>query len=178
MGNDVKPIVINLGCGFHKEPEMINVDAYDNCKPDVLWDLNVMPWPWGDKSVDGIFASHLMEHLADWFSAFNECSRILKPGGMLQIHVPDHTSTEDMGYIDHHALFTRLSFHMIMAEEKRGANAWAVAQPVVPLKMIQYAKVVRPQFIKWWFPKWLLKFCTEHLVNFALEQRFIFIKTG
>lgn len=176
MGEDVRPVILNIGCGFRKIDEAINVDAFSNCEPDIQWDLNKMPWPWRDNSVDGIYASHIMEHLTDWFAAFVECARILKPGGTLEIRVPDHTSTQDMGYIDHHHILTRYSFHMILRNPQRGANAWAVAQNVIPLVMTQYIKIPKLEYVRWWFPKGLLRFCCDHLVNFCHEQQFTFIK--
>ena len=41
-----EPLVLNLGCGYSKEPGMTNVDAFDVCEPDVVWNLNNFPWPW------------------------------------------------------------------------------------------------------------------------------------
>jgi SAM-dependent methyltransferase len=178
MGTDVQKTIINLGCGFRKIEGAINVDAFSNCSPDVLWNLNERPWPFGDESVDMIHAHQVMEHLDDWWSAIKECTRILKRGGTLEISVPDHTSTQDMGYIDHKHILTRYSFHLILGEQQRGANAWAKQEEQVPLCMTQYVRIIQGQYVKWWIPKRILKFCADHMVNFVQEQRFSFIKTG
>jgi SAM-dependent methyltransferase len=98
MGEDDSKVILNIGCGFRKMKGAVNVDAFPNCEPDVLWNLNKTPWPWADESVDMIHAHQVMEHLDDWWAALKECSRILKVGGTLEISVPDHTSTIDMGY--------------------------------------------------------------------------------
>lgn len=177
MGEDAEKVILNLGCGFRPIEGAINVDAFENCKPDVLWNLNKTPWPWEDESVDMIYAYQVMEHLDSWWSAFKECARILRAGGTLEIAVPDHTTTQDMGYIDHKHILTRYSFHLILGEMERGANAWARQEERVPLKMTQYIRIVKNEYVKWWTPKWLLRFCTEHMVNFVQEQRFSFIKT-
>lgn len=176
MGTHVKPTLLNLGCGLNKLHGWINVDGFGD--PDVMWDLNKTPWPWRNEAVDAIYMNHVMEHLADWIIAFKECARILKPGGSLYINVPDHTSTMSMGYIDHLHVLSPYSFHMINDQEKRGTNAWAREQGVIPLKMTQYVRVPFPVYVRWWFPKWLLKFCCNHLVNFCHEQRFVFHKTS
>jgi predicted SAM-dependent methyltransferase len=49
----------------------------------------VMPWP--DSSVDLIIASHFLEHItrAEGDQFLKECFRVLKPGGILRITVPD-----------------------------------------------------------------------------------------
>ncbi len=177
MGENDKKIILNIGCGFRHMEEAINVDAFENCKPDVLWNLNNFPWPWADNSIDMIYAIHVMEHLEDWWPAFLECVRILKPGGVFEMYVPDYTSVEDMGYIDHHHIICRLSFHLILNERQRGTNAWARTQNIVPVKMTRYLRMPHPHLVKWWMPKRLLRFCCDHMVNFVHEQRFTFIKT-
>ena len=178
MGENVKQVHLNLGCGLNKLEGFINVDGFSTCNPDVIWDLNKTPWPWRNTSVDSIFLNHVMEHLADWMKAFKECARILKYGGTLQINVPDHTSTASMGYIDHLHVFSMFSFHMCNAKEKRGTNAWARTQDVIPLEMTRCLRVPHQGFIRWWIPKRVLLFCCNHLTNFCHEQRFTFIKVN
>lgn len=39
--------------------------------------------PWLDNSMDVCLMPELLEHVPDWESCLNECSRILKPGGVL-----------------------------------------------------------------------------------------------
>ena len=82
--------VLNLGCGFakFKSPNVTNVDAFDICKPDLVHDLNVMPLPFEDNSFDLILANHIFEHLPKWWDCFNECARVLKPCGRLEVYVP------------------------------------------------------------------------------------------
>ena len=85
LGANAQPLLLNLGCGTYRRPEYVNVDAFAVCKPDVVWDLNETPYPWPDNSVDGIMMTHVLEHLENWWGAFTECARILKPGGTLVI---------------------------------------------------------------------------------------------
>lgn len=49
------------------------------------------PFPLSSESVDCIFTSHVLEHLfpADAELALTECLRILRPGGVLRVVVPD-----------------------------------------------------------------------------------------
>ena len=49
--------------------------------------------PVGDKSCAGVYASHVLEHLAldDFHTALKETFRILKPGGRFRALVPDLT---------------------------------------------------------------------------------------
>ena len=179
------PRILNLGCGFKKfiGTNAVNVDFMANCVPDILWDLNVAPWPWAEnESFDLIRALHVFEHLTDWWPAFCECARVLKVGGLLEVRVPDESSATALTYRDHHSAFTINSFHGIMDNEKvphrSGTNAWALSlDGTVPFKIIFYAQVPFKRY-DWminWAP-WLLKFCAAHLRNFIWEQVFVFKK--
>lgn len=52
--------------------------------------------PFADKIVDLIFAEHVVEHITscDAYRFLEECYRILKPGGEINIIVPDPTKIE------------------------------------------------------------------------------------
>jgi ubiquinone/menaquinone biosynthesis C-methylase UbiE len=156
---------------------MINVDAFASCHPDVVHDLNVTPYPWADNSVDGIQMRHVLEHLPNWWEAFCECARILKPGGYLRIHVPDESSETALTYRDHVRVFSNASFHGIRGRPS-GTNAWATTvEGSIPLVQEFYAQVPYKQY-EWmvrWCP-WLLRFCANHLRNFIWEQQFVFRK--
>ncbi len=174
------PVLLNLGCGFNKLDGHVNVDAFDNCDPDVVHDLDAFPYPWSDNSVDGIEFWHTLEHLQDWWSSFLECARILKPGGYLHIRVPDESSSTALTYRDHYHVFGLNSFHGIQGRT-HGTNAWAEEErDRVPLVLESYAQVPFEQYYwmtRWPF-RWLLRFCAQHLRNFIWEQRFVFRKIG
>ncbi len=169
-------IFLNLGCGNNKLPGYTNVDAYGN--PDQVWDLNVFPYPWDNDSVEVIEMCHVLEHLEDWWYAFKECARILKPGGTLHIRVPDESSRTALTYRDHNHIFSLYSFHGIQ-ERAAGTNAWASSEEdSVPLKLESYARTPHKEY--YWmirFPR-ILKFCADHMRNFIHEQRFLFRKVG
>lgn len=177
MGKDGKPLLLNLGCGFNKFSTHINVDAFPNCEPDVVWDLSKTPYPWPDNTFDGIDIFHVLEHVENWWGCFTECARILKPGGYLQVRVPDESSKSALTYRDHLHVFSQHSFHGIQGFAQ-GSNAWAeTVKESIPLKMQSYVQVPFEQY-HWmakWAP-WLLRFCADHLRNFIWEQRFIFVK--
>jgi SAM-dependent methyltransferase len=174
--NDNK-IVLNIGCGFRKTLGAINVDGYASCNPDVLWNLNDIPWPWEDNSIYYIQAYHIFEHIVDWWAAFNECARILRPEGILEIRMPDASSDSALTYRDHLHVFNLFSFHGTLdALRGREVNAWFNEQPPVPLHLTEYWQVPFREYF--WMPNWMLKFCSKHLRNFIWEQRFKFKKAN
>lgn len=80
---------LNLGCCDSPKPGYVNVDLRAYPGVDVVHDLSNFPWPWDDSSVDEIYASHIIEHIADRVGVMNECWRVLKPGGRLSLIYPD-----------------------------------------------------------------------------------------
>jgi len=82
MAPKAEPVKINLGCGTNK------LDGWRNHDADVDITKRL---PFDDASVDAILAEHCVEHI-DYYSAlrfFAECKRVLKPGGVLRVCVPD-----------------------------------------------------------------------------------------
>lgn len=95
-----------LGCGNStvkhvKGPDdkddwnhLIRLDIDPDCKPDVLHDLNVTPWPFDDAMFDEVHAYEVLEHLGrqgdykSFFAHFSEIWRILKPEGRLYATTP------------------------------------------------------------------------------------------
>ena len=83
---------LNLGCGNYKLDDCINVDKLDIYQPDVLHDLEVVPWPFESNSADNMVLSHVLEHLGQSPSLFiqilKEIYRVAKNGCLLLIDVP------------------------------------------------------------------------------------------
>jgi len=81
---------INLGCGSIIKKDMINIDFFFEKGIDYGADLRY-PLRIPSNSVDGIVCEHTMEHILykDDEKLLSECYRILKPGGVLRIILPD-----------------------------------------------------------------------------------------
>jgi SAM-dependent methyltransferase len=106
-------VKINLGCGSQILEGWANVD-YSlgatmakipffnrlNRKLGLFstnWDKRIIlhdlrkPFPWADASADVVYSSHTLEHFTrpDGLTFLKECFRVLKPGGLIRIVVPD-----------------------------------------------------------------------------------------
>jgi len=83
---------LNLGCGFNKKTGYVNVDMFEECQPDLLYDLELLPWPWPDSSVDRVLFNHSLEHLGQNHRVFlgmmKELYRVCRNGAQVEIHVP------------------------------------------------------------------------------------------
>lgn len=99
--------LLNLGCGYPRfpEPEWTNLDNLhahllegmperenlDKEENYINFDVLAGPLPFPDETFDGVLASHFFEHFdaQDGLKLMIECRRILKPGGVLLVSVPD-----------------------------------------------------------------------------------------
>jgi predicted SAM-dependent methyltransferase len=80
----------NLGCGNHICAGWINIDIRCTGPGVVVHDLSKgIPLP--DASCDVVYHSDILEHLTrpDAQLFMRECFRVLKPGGILRVAVPD-----------------------------------------------------------------------------------------
>jgi len=81
---------LHLGCGIRPLEGAINHDLEKHSDfVDVVWDLDVTPWPWQDEEFDKIIALDVLEHLkTDVDVWLDECWRILQPDGLLVLRLP------------------------------------------------------------------------------------------
>jgi SAM-dependent methyltransferase len=94
--------VLNAGCGFidmmqnpyaemtFKDWEVIKLDVVEQTKADIVNDIREMT-DVKDSSFDGIWSQHVLEHLhtGDVHKTLGEFYRVLKPGGVLALYIPD-----------------------------------------------------------------------------------------
>ena len=83
---------LHLGCGNKLLPNYINVDKYGS--PDILKDLEELPWDWDDDSIEEILMVHVLEHLGQstevYLGIWKELYRICKNNALISITVPHH----------------------------------------------------------------------------------------
>src|SRR5260370_8558403 len=83
--------VLDLGCGASKRQGAIGVDRYPLRGVDLVCDLN-RPLPFSDDTIDGVFASHVFEHMESFLQLMEELWRISKPGAWIHIWAPHLSS--------------------------------------------------------------------------------------
>jgi predicted SAM-dependent methyltransferase len=103
---DAGPLSLNLASGHHPKQGWVNVDLFQTAA-DLHLDLR-RPLPFRDNSARYIYAEHFFEHLeypnvvesmgwtleqpanpSEAMQFLRECRRVLAPGGILDIVVPD-----------------------------------------------------------------------------------------
>lgn len=99
--------------GHEKWNHLITLDKNPDHRPDVVWDLEVMPLPFEDDSFDEIHAYEVLEHCGRqgdyrfFFRQFEEFHRILKPNGKFVATVPLPTSPWAWGDPSHTRIFPK-----------------------------------------------------------------------
>lgn len=87
--------------------DLVKVDIDPDVNPDLVWDLDVLPYPWKDAEFDEIHAYEVLEHCGTqgdgkfFFAQFAEFYRVLKPDGFMCISVPMWDSDQAWGVPDH-----------------------------------------------------------------------------
>jgi len=91
------PVKLNLGCGYRKKEDFVNIDYNPKCDPDVQLDivsfgLNM----WEDNSVDEVRAWDFLEHvpLGKTIFVIEEIFRVLRHDGKFEHFTP---STDGRG---------------------------------------------------------------------------------
>lgn len=100
-------LLIHLGCGKRYLPGYVHVDLAEYEHIDYRHDLRTLPM-FSDGCADLIYSSHTLEYLdrVEVQEALREWRRVIKPGGMLRLAVPDfealvevYRRTGDLNYV-------------------------------------------------------------------------------
>lgn len=143
MNAVLKPVerkkVLLLGCGtsrdkrvkFEASPEkdftdndLVTCDMDQDLTPapDVIHDLDRLPYPFADNEFDEIHAYEVLEHCGTqgdgkfFFGQFAEFYRILKPGGYMMISVPMWDDMVAWGVPDHKRVLPSCIFNFLSPE--------------------------------------------------------------
>jgi SAM-dependent methyltransferase len=103
-------LVLHVGSGRKKLKGAVTLDINPRCEPDVVWDLDVFPYPFPDSTFDAIMCAHVIEHLDNVISVMEQLHRIAKPGGRVWIRVPHYTSLNFNTDPTHRHAFSSRSF--------------------------------------------------------------------
>ncbi|HVS62087.1 MAG TPA: methyltransferase domain-containing protein [Thermoanaerobaculia bacterium] len=98
---------LNFGSGLERQQDWLTVDIRSHVRPDLVWDLDQLPYPLPEHHYDLILAHDVIEHLRAPLRALEEAHRLLRPDGRIEITTPhfscsnsftDPTHLHHLGY--------------------------------------------------------------------------------
>src|ERR1700729_1771598 len=90
---------LHIGCGKRFIPGFVHVDIQPARHIDVVADVRNLDFA-ESGSVDLVYACHLLEHFGrmEYRAVLSEWLRVLKPGGILRLSVPDFAACAALYY--------------------------------------------------------------------------------
>jgi predicted SAM-dependent methyltransferase len=82
--------MLNFGCGATFHQDWVNLDASPVSPEIIAFDIS-RDFPFEAGTFDAVYGSHVLEHLDPYAAndVLRDCNRILKPGGIIRVAVPD-----------------------------------------------------------------------------------------
>lgn len=114
--SEVSKKILDVGCGQNKFPGAIGIDANPRTQADIIHDLGVFPYPFGDDEFDEVISRHVIEHVPDVLGFVNELHRITKPGGRIKIVTPHYSNPDWATDPTHRNHFNSYSFTCFMPD--------------------------------------------------------------
>jgi len=102
--------VLEIGAGPVRKPGVTTLDYRASVSPDILHDLDNLPWPVSDASFDAIYMFSVIEHVSEPLKVIEECHRVLKPCGRIYLLTPHFSSTASYADLTHRWHFSSRSF--------------------------------------------------------------------
>jgi SAM-dependent methyltransferase len=166
--------ILNLGSGRKYLSEAFNVDRQAATNPDLMHDLNSVPWPLPDNHFKTVLLADSLEHLEDVVATMEEVHRVCRDGAVVRITTPHFSSANSFTDPTHRHHFSYFSFDYFTGEHEfafytekrfRKRTAKIIFYPTLVNKLIWRFANRNPQAYErrwaWLFPAWFLSFELE-----------------
>jgi SAM-dependent methyltransferase len=165
---------LNLGCGKKRIAGAVNLDITADTGPDVVHDLEQVPWPFQDDQFGRVEAIDVIEHLSTPLAAMLEIHRVTRPEGTVHIVLPHFSSGNAFTDLTHRGFFGYFSFDYLTGEHEHDyytqvrfrmvrRHIWFKPGPV--LRVVHQLANRWPERYEqrwaWTFPAWFLDFELE-----------------
>lgn len=166
--------ILNLGCRLKRLPDALNVDVRASCIPEIVHDLNSIPWPLPDSRSEKVLLRDSLEHLKDIVVTMEEIHRVCVNGAVVPITTPHFSSSNsftDPTHLHHFSYFSfdyftgQHDFVFYSEQRFRRRQAQIVFHPKLVDKLTWRLANRYPQAYErrcaWLFPAWFLNFELE-----------------
>lgn len=166
--------VLNLGCGQKRDETAVNLDITSDTNPDVVHDLNELPWPFAADRFRSVKMLDVIEHLDNIVSVMNELHRVCRHGARITITTPHFSSSNSFTDPTHRHHLGWFSMDYFTGEHEHSYYTQA------RFRTIQRSLIFKPSLLNriirrmasrwpgwyesrwaWMFPAWFLYFELE-----------------
>ena len=172
----LKYTVLNLGAGRKRRADAFNVDMVAITCPQLVWNLNRMPWPLPSDHFREVLAYDVLEHLDNLVGVMEEIHRVCAPGAVVKITLPHFSCANAFTDPTHCHYFSWFSFHYFTGENQwefysgcrfRRLQTHLQFYPSILNKLVSRLASRFPEAYErrwaWIFPAWFLFFELEVL---------------
>ena len=163
---------LNLGCGLKRLPDAVNLDITNETDPDVVHDLNCLPWPLPDNHFREVLAYDVLEHLDDFIALMEKIHRVCRDKAKVCITIPQCSAPEAYTDPTHRRYFGYNSFDYVRGEHEiefytrlifRKLSGNIIFWPPLLNKLVwrltnRYEAAAYERRWMWIFPAWYLYF--------------------
>jgi SAM-dependent methyltransferase len=161
---------IDIGCGAAKKPGYVGIDKMAAPGVDIVVDFERERLPFRTDSIEAMYSSHCLEHLADPHLLLGELLRVGRDGAPFELWLP-YLKSDDAFVFDHRMFYNELIMARISAT---AVDFWfAETEGLMQLERVIY--VLRPGIAEELDSLALpLHFAIKHLLNVVLEWGLFF----
>ena len=170
----LKRETLNLGCGLKHIPDALNLDITPDTNPDVVHDLNRLPWPFPANQFREVLAYDVIEHLGDFIATMEEIHRVCRDRAVVRITVPHFSCANAYTDPTHRRLFGYFSFDYLTGDNEtqfysrarfKKLSSQMIFYPSLVNKLVwRLANRIPSAYERrwaWMFPAWYLYFELE-----------------
>lgn len=161
--------VLSLGCSRKPRDNAVNIDRVAELNPEIVHDLDRIPWPLPDDQFMEVYAEDVLEHCADVLAIMEEIHRVCRNGAIVRITTPhfssansftDPTHRQHLGYFSFDYFTGDHQFGFYTQKRFRRRNTQIVFYPTLVNKMVwrlanRYPETYERRWA-WLFPAWFL----------------------
>lgn len=161
------PRVLELGCGFRKEPGAWGVDILPHSQADLVHDLDRTPWPLPSAQFDRVICRDVLEHVERFLPVMEEIHRVCRHGARVEVSAPFASGLNYPTDPTHRRCFTSRSFDYFDPSTERGRYSYSPAR--FRVLSVRYDTDKRR---RWFFDRWLLALADRW--KRVYEERFMY----
>ncbi|MEW6558298.1 MAG: class I SAM-dependent methyltransferase [Elusimicrobiota bacterium] len=171
--------ILDIGCGNNKKhPDAVGIDFSSDSNAEIIHNLNIFPYPFGDNEFDLVYMVSILEHLDNIFKVMEEVWRITKNGGKIIIFGPTRFSSALYDDPEHKRAFTLKSFDYFIEgtksyRYKKSKVCFSKIKSEYQMEWNKKNYSLYERCVLWWANKHPV-FYTKHMESICPVQRVYF----